>query len=150
MNFDLDVECSGYARLPEGTTGTMVNRETGLRIHGTVMRFTRSRDEFGFRIDGTQINNAFRVKSWIFYADKPTFKQEFSKLEIGEDFILRGGSSEWLSVKIDSDTLFWHKIRDRDVLGGKASTAWRTPSGEAGKASADENWLNSFTISRLT
>lgn len=138
MNFD--TECSGYARIAEGTTGTMVNRETGLRIHGTVMRFTRSRDEFGFNIDGTHINNAFRVQSWSFEADKLTVRQAFDKLEIGEEFILRGTSAEWLSVKIDKNTLFWFKVRDRSTQG------WRTPNGNGGKIDADKGWLSLFTI----
>lgn len=144
MNFYPDTECSGYARIAEGTTGTMVNRETGLRIHGTVMRFTRSRDEFGFRIDGTLINNAFRAISWSFEADKLTFRQAFDKLEIGEDFILRGGSTEWLSVKIDSDTLFWFKVRDRGDLD------WRAPYGGGGKVDADRGWLGLFIIVPVT
>ncbi len=92
-------------------TGHMVNRETGLRIHGTVRRVTVSRDEIGFSIDGTTINNAFRWNSWDFEPDEPSVTEKWDAIPVGDWFVLRGLTGEWLMLKITEDRAFHQEHR---------------------------------------
>lgn len=109
MNYDT---CD-WTNYHVGKKGVMVNRETGLRIHGTVNRVTLSRSEIGFQIDGTTYNNAFRWSAWFFEPDPEPIKDRgqatrdrFAKVEVGEHFQMTLDGNGWrhndlVFVKID-------------------------------------------------
>lgn len=74
----------------ENVTGTLVNKVTGLKIHGEVLRYTDT--YVRIRIDGTHAYNSFNSDEWNFEPD-PALEPDLRIWRFTED-----NDSIWIKI----------------------------------------------------
>jgi hypothetical protein len=90
------------------TKGKLLNKQTGLEIHGEIEPDTDGLSHFGFMIDGTiEYVLDFRSDEWDFIEDKPSAYEQYVALKPGTRFLVNQSGKPIDSVvriKLDDDT----------------------------------------------
>lgn len=86
--------------------GTIINKETGLRIEGHRTEAHGQKGEFTFKIPGTKFPNVLQEADWTFEAEVPTEPGLYSvrpgsRLRT-QRFLLRNTSGEWFWLDFTS------------------------------------------------
>jgi hypothetical protein len=87
------------------TKGKIVNKQTGLEIHGDI--WVQYIDKIQFLIDGDYEAKSFAKSLWEFIEDKPSTYEQYLALKPGARFTVSGtgGPVDDISrIKLDDDT----------------------------------------------